>query len=166
MRYKKQKHITRMDHTNATGWWVRFLVGSSKKSVQKHASQKLFSDFSYTSKKKAYLAAIAWRDQQLENGIEGYNYGKKTTKAQYFESHPRNVTGVVGVSLSLRADRRPNYTATWRETSAAGTRVVRCKCFSFEEGDTDAMDKAFKQAARYRKKMLKVHYVGPRVLIS
>lgn len=164
MRYKKQKHITRIESGATNTWWVRFHNGSHTptKSSMKTVLHKAFSDLRHGSKAKAYRAAIAWRDEQLEKGIEGYNYGMKTTKAQYFKSHPRNTTGVVGVSLVCRKGRLPAYIATWRHTTEKGKRPVASKSFSFEEGNEKEKKKAFKLAKRHRLEMQKIHYTGAR----
>lgn len=52
-----QKYITRIDHRNTHGWYVRVLKDSQP------YRQKLFSDGVYGGKRKALHAAKAYRDE-------------------------------------------------------------------------------------------------------
>jgi hypothetical protein len=60
----RHQNITRMDYARAHGWWVRIYRNCAGK--QKNCLSQLFSDGVYGGKRKALVAAIAWRDQMLE----------------------------------------------------------------------------------------------------
>ncbi len=85
-------HITRFDYGRTRGWWVRI-------RRQPNPCSKLFSDRIFGSSEKALEAALAWRDEKLED--------RPLRKYRYQESvHKRIKTGVVGLYL-INKDRRP-----------------------------------------------------------
>lgn len=76
------KYITRMDYDSCRGWWVR---------LQTDGVSKLFSDSRYGGTLKAKLAAIAYRDAEVQR--VGRLLRKKISLRD-----KRNKTGVVGIS--------------------------------------------------------------------
>ncbi len=85
-------YITRMDHGNTHGWWVRVYKDS------KPVESKLFSDGVHGSKAKAKLAAQTHRDKVVKkNKIVPVHLRK--TREHSVDS--RSTSGLVGVTLSV-----------------------------------------------------------------
>lgn len=96
-------YITRMDHGNTHGWWVRVYKDS------KPVESKLFSDGVYGSKAKAKLAAQEHRDKVVKkNKIVPVHMRK--TREHSVDS--RSTSGMVGVTLSV-ADKAGNLRVHW-----------------------------------------------------
>ena len=83
---KKRTNLTRMDHEGCRGWWVRIQRGD------KHVS-KLFSDGKYGSNRKAELAAIKFRDEELKKlpkrVFKGSKGPRRTATGYYLRTRVR-----------------------------------------------------------------------------
>lgn len=96
-------YITRMDHGNTHGWWVRVYKDS------KPVESKLFSDGVCGSKAKAKAQAQAHRDKVVKkNKIIPVHMRK--TREHSVDS--RNTSGLVGVTLSV-ADKAGSLRVHW-----------------------------------------------------
>lgn len=131
------KHITRLDHQNTHGWWVRIRRKSNPCS-------KLFSDGVYGCKQKALEAAIDWRDKKLVISPRQFS--------RTIESSSKNVkTGVPGLCLSLipgvcgylahlqvSVQRNGKRTSTRYSISKWGLRAALWKsCVALTKGSVD-----------------------------
>lgn len=88
-----RRFISRMDYARATGWMVRLSDPAHKSRI---AVSKLFSDSKHGGKRKAFLAAQRWRDQQLKARgltVETAVGPRRMTRCA------RNRSGVLGVHL-------------------------------------------------------------------
>lgn len=151
-------HITLLDYG---AYWVRFYRGTNSKGrKQSFEAQKSFSFEKYGGWVRALKAAKKFRDDHLAT-----REPKKSVRAKFYKRHSNNTTGAVGVQ-KLAGERykgRDGYTAAWRETHN-GERLVRSKNFTFritgnDQENFDLKQKAFRDAARYRKRMEKTHYI-------
>ncbi|MEZ6091564.1 MAG: AP2 domain-containing protein [Pirellulaceae bacterium] len=97
---KKRTNLTRMDHEGCRGWWVRIQRGD------KHVS-KLFSDGKYGSNRKAELAAIKFRDEELKKLPEREFKGSKGPR--------RNATGYYLRTRVRRGRDEHAWVAIWTE---------------------------------------------------
>ena len=96
-------YITRMDHGNTHGWWVRVYKDS------KPVESKLFSDGVYGGKNKAKAEAQAHRDKVVaKNKIVPVHMRK--TRQHSVDS--RSTSGLVGVTLSV-ADKAGSLRVHW-----------------------------------------------------
>lgn len=105
---KKQKglgltYITRMDHGNTHGWWVRVYKDS------KPVESKLFSDGVHGSKEKAKRLAQEHRDKIVQK--------HKVVPVHLRKTHEHSVdrrssSGMVGVTLSV-ADKAGSLRVHW-----------------------------------------------------
>jgi hypothetical protein len=96
-------YITRMDHGNTHGWWVRVYKDS------KPVESKLFSDGVYGGKGKAKAEAQAHRDKVVKkNKIVPVHMRK--TREHSVDS--RSTSGLVGVTLSV-ADKAGSLRVHW-----------------------------------------------------
>jgi hypothetical protein len=96
-------YITRMDHGNTHGWWVRVYKDS------KPVESKLFSDGVYGGKNKAKVEAQAHRDKVVKkNKIVPVHMRK--TRQHSVDS--RSTSGLVGVTLSV-ADKAGSLRVHW-----------------------------------------------------
>lgn len=96
-------YITRMDHGNTHGWWVRVYKDS------KPVESKLFSDGVYGSKAKAKLEAQAHRDKVVKKNKIVPVHMRKTREHSV---DCRSTSGLVGVTLSM-ADKAGSLRVHW-----------------------------------------------------
>lgn len=96
-------YITRMDHGNTHGWWVRVYKDS------KPVESKLFSDGVHGSKTKAKLAAQAHRDKVVKKHKIVPVHMRKTREHSV---DSRSTSGLVGVTLSV-ADKAGSLRVHW-----------------------------------------------------
>lgn len=85
-------YITRMDHGNTHGWWVRVYKDS------KPVESKLFSDGVYGGKEKAKKEAQAHRDKVVSKHKIVPVHLRKTREHSVDR---RSTSGLVGVTLSV-----------------------------------------------------------------
>jgi hypothetical protein len=102
--------ITRLDYKRSGGWWVRLYEGT-------RCHSKLFSDGNHGGLVSARIAAKAWRDKTLRAINKRGRVRGKPGRVPSLE-HPRNVSGVAGVQLNNKKDRRTEcqcvvWTAIW-----------------------------------------------------
>jgi len=96
-------YITRMDHGNTHGWWVRVYKDS------KPVESKLFSDGVYGGKEKAKKQAQDHRD----NVVTKYKIiPVHMRKTREHSVDRRSTSGMVGVTLSV-ADKGGNLRVHW-----------------------------------------------------
>jgi hypothetical protein len=105
---KRQKglgltYITRMDHGNTHGWWVRVYKDS------KPVESKLFSDGVYGGKEKAKKQAQEHRDKVVKKHKITPVHMRKTREHSVDK---RSTSGVVGVTLSV-AEKANNLRVHW-----------------------------------------------------
>ena len=96
-------YITRMDHGNTHGWWVRVYKDS------KPVESKLFSDGVHGGKAKAKLAAQAHRDKVVKKNKIVPVHMRKTREHSVDR---RSTSGMVGVTLSV-ADKAGSLRVHW-----------------------------------------------------
>jgi len=96
-------YITRMDHGNTHGWWVRVYKDS------KPVESKLFSDGVHGSKTKAKLEAQAHRDKVVKKNKIVPVHMRKTREHSV---DCRSTSGLVGVTLSM-ADKAGSLRVHW-----------------------------------------------------
>jgi len=96
-------YITRMDHGNTHGWWVRVYKDS------KPVESKLFSDGVYGGKAKAKLEAQAHRDKVVKKNKIVPVHMRKTREHSV---DCRSTSGLVGVTLSM-ADKAGSLRVHW-----------------------------------------------------
>jgi len=96
-------YITRMDHGNTHGWWVRVYKDS------KPVESKLFSDGVHGSKAKAKLEAQAHRDKVVKKNKIVPVHMRKTREHSV---DCRSTSGLVGVTLSM-ADKSGSLRVHW-----------------------------------------------------
>lgn len=96
-------YITRMDHGNTHGWWVRVYKDS------KPVDSKLFSDGVYGGKEKAKKSAQEHRDRVVKKHKIIPVHMRKT-REHTIDS--RSTSGVVGVTLSM-ADKSGSLRVHW-----------------------------------------------------
>jgi len=96
-------YITRMDHGNTHGWWVRVYKDS------KPVESKLFSDGVYGSKAKAKLEAQTHRDKVVKKNKIVPVHMRKTREHSV---DCRSTSGLVGVTLSV-ADKAGSLRVHW-----------------------------------------------------
>ena len=96
-------YITRMDHGNTHGWWVRVYKDS------KPVESKLFSDGVHGSKAKAKLEAQAHRDKVVKKNKIVPVHMRKTREHSV---DCRSTSGLVGVTLSM-ADKAGSLRVHW-----------------------------------------------------
>lgn len=96
-------YITRMDHGNTHGWWVRVYKDS------KPVESKLFSDGVYGGKEKAKKSAQEHRDRVVKKHKIIPVHMRKTREHSI---DSRNTSGVVGVTLSM-ADKSGSIRVHW-----------------------------------------------------
>ncbi|TWT76249.1 AP2 domain protein [Planctomycetes bacterium CA13] len=133
------RNITRIDRDNSGGFLVRVMRKGKKTS-------KFFSDSENGGKRKALIAAKAFRDE-LETKMKGYS-AKELSKIM----RSNNTSGVVGVRLVEEVDTRwpsqPTY-LYWVAQWSPEKGVRRTKRFSVEKyGD----EKAYELAVKARKR--------------
>lgn len=129
-------YITRMDHGNTHGWWVRVYKDS------KPVESKLFSDGVHGSKAKAKLEAQAHRDKVVKkNKIVPVHMRK--TREHSVDS--RSTSGLVGVTLSV-ADKAGSLRVHW---SARFMEKGKQRNVSFSVRKY-GYDEAFRKAIRVR----------------
>lgn len=158
----KMRYIVRFEHEsgNSGYWQVRFQKGSSRAGGKIVVAQRTFMDNAYGGKRKALQAAKEWRDTTAVklNKIEDPHslFKRYPTKA-------KNTTGIVGVYCIEGTDSegryRNHYRVEWREADEYGKRRPRAKVFTVGTGNKD---KIFLEAVRWRKRMEKLHYTGPK----
>jgi len=85
-------YITRMDHGNTHGWWVRVYKDS------KPIESRLFSDGVFGGKEKAKINAKAHRDRIVKKHKIVPVHMRKTREHSI---DSRSTSGVVGVTLSM-----------------------------------------------------------------
>lgn len=85
-------YITRMDHGNTHGWWVRVYKDS------KPLESKLFSDGVYGGKEKARKQAQDYRDKVVKKHKIVPVHLRKTREHSV---DSRSTSGMVGVTLSM-----------------------------------------------------------------
>lgn len=96
-------YITRMDHGNTHGWWVRVYKDS------KPVESKLFSDGVHGGKEKAKKEAQTHRD----NVVKKYKIiPVHMRKTREHSVDRRSTSGMVGVTLSV-ADKAGNLRVHW-----------------------------------------------------
>lgn len=96
-------YITRMDHGNTHGWWVRVYKDS------KPVESKLFSDGVYGGKEKAKKSAQAHRNKVVKRHKIVPVHLRKTREHSV---DSRNTSGIVGVTLSM-ADKAGSLRVHW-----------------------------------------------------
>lgn len=96
-------YITRMDHGNTHGWWVRVYKDS------KPVESKLFSDGVYGGKNKAKAEAQSHRDAVVKKHKITPVHMRKTREHSVDK---RSTSGVVGVTLSV-AEKAGNLRVHW-----------------------------------------------------
>lgn len=96
-------YITRMDHGNTHGWWVRVYKDS------KPVESKLFSDGVYGGKEKAKKSAQDHRDKVVKKHKIIPVHMRKTREHSV---DSRSTSGVVGVTLSM-ADKSGSLRVHW-----------------------------------------------------
>ncbi|HEC19814.1 MAG TPA: AP2 domain-containing protein [Gammaproteobacteria bacterium] len=96
-------YITRMDHGNTHGWWVRVYKDS------RPVESKLFSDGVYGGKNKAKLAAQEHRDKVVKKNKIVPVHMRKTREHSV---DCRSTSGLVGVTLSV-ADKGGSLRVHW-----------------------------------------------------
>ncbi len=96
-------YITRMDHGNTHGWWVRVYKDS------KPVESKLFSDGVHGSKAKAKLEAQSHRDKVVKKNKIVPVHMRKTREHSV---DCRSTSGLVGVTLSM-ADKAGSLRVHW-----------------------------------------------------
>jgi len=96
-------YITRMDHGNTHGWWVRVYKDS------KPVESKLFSDGVHGSKAKAKIEAQAHRDKVVKKNKIVPVHMRKTREHSV---DCRSTSGLVGVTLSM-ADKAGSLRVHW-----------------------------------------------------
>lgn len=96
-------YITRMDHGNTHGWWVRVYKDS------KPVESKLFSDGVYGGKEKAKKSAQDHRDKIVKKHKIIPVHMRKTREHSI---DSRNTSGIVGVTLSM-ADKSGSLRVHW-----------------------------------------------------
>ena len=139
-------YIVRMDYARTHCWFVR-VPGTKSKS---------FADGKLGGKKKAYAAAVVYRDKMFE---QHFGRGRPRTSRRLHSYDPRSRTGTVGVQYceSVAQYRgagvdstypRRYYLAIWCPTRGG---PARRKQFSINKY---GRKEAFKLAVEYRKKMV------------
>ena len=96
-------YITRMDHGNTHGWWVRVYKDS------KPVESKLFSDGVYGGKEKAKKMAQAHRDKIVKK-YKIVPVSMRKTREHSVDR--RSTSGMVGVTLSV-TDKGGNLRVHW-----------------------------------------------------
>lgn len=96
-------YITRMDHGNTHGWWVRVYKDS------KPVESKLFSDGVHGGKEKAKKKAQEHRDKVV-NKYKIIPVSMRKTREHSVDR--RSTSGMVGVTLSV-ADKGGNLRVHW-----------------------------------------------------
>lgn len=96
-------YITRMDHGNTHGWWVRVYKDS------KPVESKLFSDGVHGSKAKAKVMAQEHRDKVVKKNKIVPVHLRKTREHSVDR---RSTSGMVGVTLSV-ADKAGSLRVHW-----------------------------------------------------
>lgn len=96
-------YITRMDHGNTHGWWVRVYKDS------KPIESKLFSDGVHGSKTKAKVEAQTHRDKVVKKNKIVPVHMRKTREHSV---DCRSTSGLVGVTLSM-ADKAGSLRVHW-----------------------------------------------------
>jgi len=96
-------YITRMDHGNTHGWWVRVYKDS------KPVESKLFSDGVHGSKAKAKAKAQEHRDKVVKKNKIVPVHMRKTREHSVDR---RSTSGMVGVTLSV-ADKAGSLRVHW-----------------------------------------------------
>lgn len=96
-------YITRMDHGNTHGWWVRVYKDS------KPVESKLFSDGVHGGKMKAKLLAQEHRDKVVKKNKIVPVHMRKTHEHSVDR---RSTSGMVGVTLSV-ADKAGSLRVHW-----------------------------------------------------
>lgn len=96
-------YITRMDHGNTHGWWVRVYKDS------KPVESKLFSDGVYGGKEKAKKKAQEHRDKVVKK-YKIVPVSMRKTREHSVDR--RSTSGMVGVTLSV-ADKQGNLRVHW-----------------------------------------------------
>lgn len=138
---------------------VRFSAGSSRTGEKRMIAQNSFADLKHGGQHKALRAAMAWRD---ETAIRLNKIERPHSQHRKYRTQANSKTGVVGVYHIETVDKhgvyRNQYRVEWRETDTTGRRRPAVKIFTIGASNKEAV---FRQAVRWRKKMEKLHYVGP-----
>lgn len=129
-------YITRMDHGNTHGWWVRVYKDS------KPVESKLFSDGVHGSKAKAKAKAQEHRDKVVKKNKIVPVHLRKTREHSVDR---RSTSGMVGVTLSV-ADKAGSLRVHW---SARFMEKGRQRNVSFSVRKY-GYEGAFKKALRVR----------------
>jgi hypothetical protein len=129
-------YITRMDHGNTHGWWVRVYKDS------KPVESKLFSDGVLGSKTKAKAAAQAHRDKVVKKNKIVPVHMRKTREHSVDR---RSTSGMVGVTLSVvdkAGSLRVHWSARFMEKGKQRNVSFSVRKFGY--------DTAFRKALRVR----------------
>jgi hypothetical protein len=105
-------YITRMDHGNTHGWWVRVYKNS------KPIESKLFSDGVHGGKNKAKAKAQEHRDKVVKKNKIVPVHLRKTGEHSVDR---RSTSGMVGVTLST-AEKAGNFRVHWSARFMQGGR--------------------------------------------
>ena len=132
-RSRELRYITRMDYARTRGWWVRFYSGTTL------LAGKLFSDGQYGGKRKARVAAQAWRDANESTWVP-----PRTETITYVTRNRRNVTGAVGVALRIvptrKGQARFSWCALWSEEGKQRTRSFGVATYGYQRSYQLALD--------------------------
>jgi hypothetical protein len=143
------KHITKIEHKNTRGYWVRFIRNKVNEK------QKFFPYLTYGSKTKALEAAIKWRDENEKTVSKALYAGSKRRGLRDAKPRANNTSGTVGVHPRTRRGELIAWVATWAEGDKR--RDGKRKEFSISRyGD----GRAYKKACSHRERMEKLHYTG------
>lgn len=129
-------YITRMDHGNTHGWWVRVYKDS------KPLESKLFSDGVYGGKEKAKKEAQDYRDKVVKKHKIIPVHLRKTREHSV---DSRSTSGMVGVTLSMSdksGSTRVHWSARFMEKGRQRNVSFSVRKYGYEG--------AFKKALRAR----------------
>lgn len=112
------RNITRVDHARTHAWWAR--IYRTDESGEKNCLSQMFSDGVHGGKRKALVAAKAWRDRMLEllpraknsgYGLKppGYGYVTRAMRKRRVGVHP---VWVAWIRLDDRRAASSNFSVT------------------------------------------------------
>ncbi len=140
--FRKERGISRIDSRETHGWFVRVYNESVTYS-------KLFSDRKIGSMRKAYEAAIHFRDELYEA------VGKNFPTRRVVRRDRRNKTGVIGVCRTRKRNASGSYNEFFSVSWSPEYGSHKCRMFSIQKYGEE---EAFHRACQLRREVeLKIH---------
>ena len=133
--YQQERYIIRIESPKSRlyGWQVRFNRKGSYLS-------KLFSDSVHGSKDAAFQAAIAYRDNVLEERGEGLETTEARVKVTLSSLPANNTSGILGVSRSISTESNGGHFPLWQSSWRDPTGKIKTKSYRVNKhGELNAL---------------------------